>query len=114
MSSMPPSDPAVPLLPFDREGFTFRDFERFCLRWIKALADVADAHNHGRPGDGQDGIDIVAELQAGGERSYQCGFRGFRRATCPTKVEPRASPVADQCQCTSSQGSDRVAMRTAT
>jgi len=25
MSSMPPSDPAVPLLPFDREGFTFRD-----------------------------------------------------------------------------------------
>lgn len=72
MSSLPPSDPSQPLLPFDREGFTFRDFERFCLRWIKALPDVADAQNHGRPGDGQDGIDIVAKLHAGGERSYQC------------------------------------------
>lgn len=72
MTALPPSEPNQPLLPFDREGFNFRDFERFCLRWIKALPDVASAEAYGRPGDRQDGIDIVAQLHNGKERSYQC------------------------------------------
>jgi hypothetical protein len=75
---LPPAD-SVDLLPFDNPEWDWKAFERFCLGFVEAQPDVADAHLYGTRGEKQRGIDIVANLRDGRTRTYQC--RKWRRYT---------------------------------
>ena len=68
----PPIEPRLALLPLSKRTWSWKAFERFCLDVVKALPDVVHAEFYGAEGDRQDGIDILADLCNGGQRTYQC------------------------------------------
>jgi len=72
MAFEPPIEPRLPLLPLDEREWDWKRFERFCLDLVNALPDVSHADFHGTQGDKQDGIDILAQLTDGRQRTYQC------------------------------------------
>jgi hypothetical protein len=72
MTFPPPIEPSLPFLPLDRREWEWKAFERFCLDVVNALPDVRYADFYGTQGDKQDGIDILAELTNGDQRTYQC------------------------------------------
>jgi hypothetical protein len=72
MAFEPPIGLRLTLLPLDEREWDWKRFERFCLNVVNALPDVSHADFHGKQGDRQDGIDILAELTDGRKRTYQC------------------------------------------
>lgn len=72
MAFPPPIRGNLNLLPLDSSAWDWKAFERFCLDLVNALPDVAHADFHGAQGDKQDGIDILAQLTNGEQRTYQC------------------------------------------
>lgn len=84
LSLHPPIQPRVDLLPLDAEEWEWKRFERFCVAFVKALPDVRHAYLYGGPGEDQAGIDVVAELEDGRTRVYQCRKR---KAFGPKAVE---------------------------
>ena len=76
--------PAVPrprreLLPLLDEEWEWKSFERFCLGYVSLQDDVADASLYGKRGEKQRGIDILATLEDGRTRTYQC--RRYKKFT---------------------------------
>lgn len=83
-----PLDSDVDLLPLDDPQWDWKDFERFCLGFVKAQPGVRDARLYGTRGQDQRGIDIVADLEDGGTRTYQCRkWRAYRKADAEHTVE---------------------------
>jgi len=81
MSFRPPITSSLSLLPLDDGAWEWKAFERFCLDLVNALADVDHAELYGAQGDKQDGIDILAYLINGGQRTYQCKkYKAFAKA----------------------------------
>ncbi|MGO9833407.1 MAG: restriction endonuclease, partial [Polyangiaceae bacterium] len=70
-------EPAPDLLPLADPAFDWRRFERFCRAIVSKLPRVITCTHYGRPGNKQRGIDLVATMTDGGERTYQC--RQWRR-----------------------------------
>ncbi len=66
----PPVAPSAPELPLGH--LTWEGFQRFCTDFISALRDVEEAHEYGRLGDPQQGIDILAKMNDGNTATYQC------------------------------------------
>lgn len=67
----PPVQSKIQTLPFDQ--LTWENFERLCLRLVRAEAKVQHCQLYGERGDNQDGIDIYARKQNGTKCSvYQC------------------------------------------
>jgi hypothetical protein len=67
-----PHSSQVDLLPLDDPEWDWKQFERFCLGFVRALPDVVDANLYGTRGQAQLGIDIEARLTDGRTRTYQC------------------------------------------
>jgi hypothetical protein len=75
-SSAPIPEPApLRVLPFHGDAFDWRRFETFCLDVVRALPDVRHAELYNVPGGNQRGIDIVATLNDGRDRTIQCRHR---------------------------------------
>jgi len=68
----PPVSPRPNDLPFNDPGLSWEDFERFCVEFVELLDNVESAHRYGTQGDTQLGIDIVAEMNDGTRRGFQC------------------------------------------
>jgi hypothetical protein len=68
----PPVEPAQQLLPLNDVAFEWDKFEGFCADFIYKLPYVKDCHRHGKKGNKQDGIDILAELEEGGSAAFSC------------------------------------------
>jgi hypothetical protein len=84
----PPPGSDVDLLPLDDSQWDWKDFERFCLGFVKAEAEVLDARLYGTRGEDQRGIDIVADLADGRTRTYQCRkWQAYRKADVEHTVE---------------------------
>ena len=87
MLALPPGSD-VELLPLDDPQWDWKDFERFCLGFVKAQPGVRDARLYGTRGQDQRGIDIVADLEDGGTRTYQCRkWQAYRKADAEHTVE---------------------------
>jgi hypothetical protein len=80
---MAPTSAGIPLpvqsrperLPLNDPEFTWARFEAFCRDLIARLPGVTETQIYGQPGDDQQGIDIVAVMQDGTKRAYQCRQR---------------------------------------
>jgi hypothetical protein len=84
---LPPAD-HVELLPLDDPQWDWKQFERFCLGYVEAQPNVADAHLHGTRGQSQRGIDILANLTDGRTRTYQCRkWQSYTKANAKSTVE---------------------------
>jgi len=68
----PPVEPAQKLLPLNDEGFEWDDFEEFCADFVSQLPFVIRCHRHGKKGDKQEGIDILADLKDGRKAVFSC------------------------------------------
>jgi len=76
VSSAPIPEPApLRVLPFHSDAIDWRRFETFCLDLVRALPDVVHAELYNVPGGNQRGIDIVATLSDGRQRTVQCRHR---------------------------------------
>jgi len=74
--SAPITAPApLRVLPFHGDALDWRRFETFCLDVVRALPDVRHAELYSVPGGSQRGIDIVATLNDGRQRTIQCRHR---------------------------------------
>ncbi len=92
----PPTGSDVDVLPLDDPQWDWKDFERFCLGFVKARTGVRDARLYGTRGQDQQGIDIVADLEAGGTRTYQCRkWQSYGKADAKHTVE-ETEYVADE------------------
>jgi hypothetical protein len=80
MLSQPPPSGQVHRLPLDDAEWEWKAFERFCLGFVRGLAEVTAANLYGTRGEAQRGIDIEARLTDGTTRTYQCRkWKAFRR-----------------------------------
>jgi hypothetical protein len=85
--ALPPGSD-VDLLPLDDPQWDWKDFERFCLGFVKAQPGIRDARLYGMRGQDQRGIDIVADLEDGCIRTYQCRkWQAYRKADAEHTVE---------------------------
>jgi hypothetical protein len=84
---LPPAD-HVDLLPLDDPQWGWDAFERFCLAYVNAQPDVADAHKYGTRGQGQLGIDIAAKLTSGRTRAPTSAASG---RNTPKPMQPARS-----------------------
>ncbi len=79
---MPPVSPRSAVLPFEGSAFTWSTFESFICDFLAAgpvllgpdgnEVKIRNARPYGRKGDRQDGIDIIAETDAGETWAFQC------------------------------------------
>jgi len=84
----PPPGSDVDLLPLDDPEWEWKDFERFCLGFVKAQPGVRDARLYGTRGQDQKGIDIVADLDDGRTRTYQCRkWQDYHKADATNTVD---------------------------
>lgn len=68
----PPVRTRAQLLPLGE--LSWPDFERLCLRLVRALGGVEHAQLYGVPGQPQGGIDIYARRGSEGYAVYQCSI----------------------------------------
>lgn len=85
------------LLPLDSTAWDWKAFERFCLDLVNALPEVAHAEFYGAQGEKQDGIDILAQLNNGKQRTYQCKkYKSFGAKRAETAVSENTFVGADE------------------
>lgn len=88
MSASPPAGAREDLLPLDDPEWDWKSFERFCLGFVRAQSDVAEADLYGTRGQAQKGIDIVARLADGRKRTYQCRkWQAFTKSNVDATVK---------------------------
>ena len=75
VTASPPVDARLRLLPLNDLEISWEQFQTFSQAFVAAQPEVQKAEAYGRHGDPQDGIDIVAFLKDGDERTYQCRQR---------------------------------------
>jgi hypothetical protein len=91
LSSPIPEPAPLHVLPFHGDAFDWRRFETFCLDVVRALPDVRHAELYNVPGGNQRGIDIVATLNDGRNRTIQCRHRKlFTKGDAEKVVEETA------------------------
>ncbi len=79
------------------EGLPWDAFESFCLDFIARVLDPHKIYRYGTQGDVQEGIDIVAELNNGEKRAFQCKqWQRFNRSDAIKVVKQAEGFEADR------------------